>query len=392
MALEKGQAHERVKDDRPKTVLVAAGGTSGHIFPALAIAKEIRTLRPSWHIVFSGVTDGLEHKMALQENFEFRHVTAQNLPSKSDRRYWSWFKRNVRGMRLSYKSIKELKPDIVIGTGGYVSAPVLAAAKMLRVPYVLHEQNSIPGRANRFFSKGAKKVFISYDVSSAYFPKKADLYLVGNPVRPEFYHLDHANARGTLGIAPDAFVVLVMGGSLGARTINEAVRGLEREGRWSQLVEQYPQLLLMVSTGTQNDESVAERLSALPHVSAASFYHDAPTRIAACDFYVGRAGAMTCAEITALGKPAMLIPYPYAADDHQTENANVMKRAGAAFVCDDRSFDSGTLLEVIRSAIVEKELLAEMSVKAKSLATPHASRMIAEKIIDLLYRYESEKR
>ncbi|HPY64374.1 MAG TPA: undecaprenyldiphospho-muramoylpentapeptide beta-N-acetylglucosaminyltransferase [Bacillota bacterium] len=389
MASEKGQ--EIIKNDS-KTVLIAAGGTSGHIFPALAIAKELRSSCPSCRIVFCGVTDGLEHKTALQENFEFRHVTAQNLPSKNDPRYWSWLKRNVRGMRLSYKAMKELKPDIVIGTGGYVSAPVLTIAKLLRIPYVLHEQNSIPGRANRFFSKGAEKVFISYDVSRSYFSKKNNLYLTGNPVRPDFYRLDYASARESIGMDPGAFAVLVMGGSLGAKTINNAVRGLDQSGEWSMLIEQHPQLSIMVSTGTQNDESVAELLSTIPHVSATSFYHDAPLRIAACDFYVGRAGAMTCAEITALGKPAILIPYPFAADDHQTENANVMKRAGAAFVCDDRSFDSHTLLEVIKSAVVEKDLLAEMGAKAKSLATPYASRMIAKEIIDLLYRHGSPKR
>ncbi len=375
-----------------RTVLIAAGGTSGHIFPALAIAKELRTLCPPCRVVFSGVVDGLEHKMALQEDFEFSPVTAQNLPSRNYRRYWSWLKQNGRGMRLSCKAMKTLKPDIVIGTGGYVSAPVLAVAKMLRIPYVLHEQNSIPGRANRFFSKGAKKVFISFDVSRPYFSRKANLILTGNPVRPEFYHLDKSEARESLGIAPDAFVVLVMGGSLGAKTINDAVGGLDRDGRWSELVEQYPQLLLIASTGTQNHESVAERLNVLPHVSAASFFHDAPTRIAACDFYVGRAGAMTCAEITALGKASMLIPFPYAADDHQMENANVMKRAGAAYVCDDRSFNSNTLLEVVRSAIKEKNLLDKMGANARSLAMPDASRVIAEQIVDLLYQHESPKR
>ncbi len=387
MAFGKGRAHEQERS-ADKTVLIAAGGTSGHIFPALAIAKELRTLCPTCRIVFCGIADRLEHKMAIQEKFEFRHVTAQNLPSRNDRRYWSWLKRNVRGLRLSHKAIKELKPDVVLGTGGFVSAPVIAVAKMMRIPYVLHEQNSVPGRANRFFAKSAERVFISYDISRSYFSRKANLHLTGNPVRPEFYLLEKASARQSIGIDDDAFVVLVMGGSLGAKTINDAVNGLDLDGRWSRLVKENPQILLMVSTGTQNDESVAEKLSALPHVSASSFYHDAPARIAACDFYVGRAGAMTCAEIMALGKPSMLIPFPYAADNHQTENANVMEREGAAFVCDDRKFNSTTLLEVVRSAIREEDLLAEMGAKAKSLATPYASRVIAEQMIDLIYRHE----
>ena len=144
--------------------------------------------------------------------------------------------------------------------------------------------------------------------------------------------MDYESARESIGLYSDAFAALVMGGSLGAKTINDAVRGLDQNGEWSQLIEQHPQLSIMVSTGTQNDESVAEQLSTIPQVSATSFYHDALLRIAACDFYVGRAGAMTCAEITALGKPSILIPYPFAADDHQTENAYVMKSAGAAFV------------------------------------------------------------
>ncbi|HHW93618.1 MAG TPA: undecaprenyldiphospho-muramoylpentapeptide beta-N-acetylglucosaminyltransferase [Clostridiaceae bacterium] len=384
MTFEEGHECKR-EHNETRTVLIAAGGTSGHIFPALAIARELRSLCPLCHVVFSGITNGLEHKMALQENFEFIPITAQNLPSRFGRRYWNWLKRNVRGMRLSRKAMKEMKPDIVIGTGGFVSAPVIAAAKMLRIPYVLHEQNSIPGRANRAFSRGAKKVFISYDVSRSHFSRKANLILTGNPVRPEFHLLEKGEARTSLGIDPEAFVVLVMGGSLGAKAINNAVRGLDQDGRWSELIEQYPNLSLIVSTGTLHDPCIVEQMNALPHISAASFYDDAPMRIAVCDLYIGRAGAMTCAEIAILGKPSLLIPFPYAADDHQTENANVMRRAGAAYVCDEKSFDSYTLLEVIRSAIKEKDLLREMGEKAKSLATPDASRVIAEEILELLY-------
>jgi len=146
-----------------------------------------------------------------------------------------------------------------------------------------------------------------------------------------------------------------------------------------------------VSTGVQNGELAAERLNAIPHIHASLYFDDAPERIAACDFYVGRAGAMTCAEIAALGKPSMLIPYPHAADDHQTENARVMEEAGASFVCEDRSFDSHILLETIRSALVEKELLALMGQRAADLATPDASRTIADHIMHLLDENETRQ-
>ncbi len=391
MAFESNNKTETNKQES-KTILIAAGGTSGHIYPALAIATELRSLKPSCHIVFSGIIDSLEHEMAIEEGFDFEPITAQNLPSRYDRRYLSWFFRNFRGMRLSYKTVKSLKPDLVLGTGGYVSAPVIAVSKMMRIPYVLHEQNSVPGRANRFFSKSAETVFISYDISRTHFSRKTNLVLTGNPVRHEFYLLEKSTSRELLGIDKKSFVVLVMGGSLGAKRVNDAVKGLLRNDQWITFVDQHPNLVLFVSTGTQNDERVADMLSAIPHVSAEPFYHDAPARIATCDFYVGRAGAMTCAEISALGKPSLLIPYPHAADDHQTENANVMKLAGAAFVCDDDSFNSHVLLECIRSAVNESELIKTMGENAKALATPQASRTIAEHIINKLYSYEHQSR
>ncbi len=390
MTIEKIPINEN-NNHPSKTVLIAAGGTSGHIFPAIAIASELRSVCPSCRIVFSGIADSLEHKSALEEGFEFSPITAQNLPSRNDRRFFKWLFNNLRGIRLSRRILKNLNPDLVIGTGGYVSAPVIAAASMSRVPYVLHEQNSVPGRANRLFAKRAKAVFISYDVSRKHFSNKVKLILTGNPVRPDFYRLEREGSRNKLGIDRDTFVVLVMGGSLGARKINNAVECLDRESGWSALLEKYPNLRLFVSTGVQNGELAAERLNAIPHIHASLYFDDAPERIAACDFYVGRAGAMTCAEIAALGKPSMLIPYPHAADDHQTENARVMEEAGASFVCEDRSFDSHILLETIRSALVEKELLALMGQRAADLATPDASRTIADHIMHLLDENETRQ-
>ncbi|NLA71960.1 MAG: UDP-N-acetylglucosamine--N-acetylmuramyl-(pentapeptide) pyrophosphoryl-undecaprenol N-acetylglucosamine transferase [Clostridiaceae bacterium] len=363
------------------TIIVVAGGTSGHIYPALAIASELKRLHPLTRLVFCGVEKGLEQKLVQAEGFEFRPIAAQNMPSKHDCRYVSWVTQNIRGIFLSDAILEEERPRLVIGTGGFVSAPLLAAAKWRGVPYIIHEQNSVPGRANRMFARKAETVFLSYDASRQYFPDKSSLIMSGNPVRKIFYEIDRQSAREALNIEDDLFLVLLMGGSLGARTLNNAVAHIDDEGKWSALLEKHPTARLSISTGVQSDKSLADELAKIPGVvKAEHFFHDAPYWIAACDFFVGRAGAMTCAEIAAQAKPSMLIPYPFAADDHQTENARAMQEAGASIICADSDFDSQTLLDTISQMIQQPEVLAEMGESAGRWATPQAARVIAESV------------
>lgn len=367
------------------TILIAAGGTSGHIYPALAIASALKESLPSTGLVFCGVPGSLEQAMVEAEGYDFRPIMAQNMPSRQDRRYWGWFTRNTRGLFKSLAILRKERPRLVIGTGGYVSAPLVAAARFLRIPYLLHEQNSVPGRANRLFASRAKTVFISYDVSRSFFRRKDHLVLSGNPIRPLFSTLDRSKARQALSLSEDLFLILVMGGSLGARTLNTAVARLDDDGSWSSLLKEHPELRLTISAGVQSKEACVRELAGLPGMlRAEAFFHDAPYWIAACDLFVGRAGAMTCAEIAAQAKASILIPFPYAADDHQTANARAMEEAGAAIVVPDKEFDSQKLLETIKVLIDDPDRLARMGEGAGRWALPDAAGIIAENVLAIL--------
>ncbi len=364
--------------DKTITIVIAAGGTSGHIYPAFAIATGIKKTLPSVKFIFCGAAGGLEQKMVENEGYEFFPIPAQNMPNRHDRRYLSWISNNIKGMRKSRRLLRESKPSLVIGTGGFVSAPLVAAARLMKIPYLLHEQNAVPGRANRLFAREAQAVFISYESSRSYFRHKDNLIFSGNPVRPIFFELDRHKARQALELSSDLFLVLVMGGSLGSRTINQALARMDDQGAWSSLLDKHPSLRLIVSTGVQSKADCAEEIAALPGVIGAHpFLHDAPYWIAACDLFVGRAGAMTCAEISSQGKPSVLVPFPYAVDDHQTENAFAMQQAGASIVFEDRIFDSNRLLETLDDLIAKPDLLASMSEKSHQWATPDAAGSIA---------------
>lgn len=375
-----------MKRKRPhNTILIVAGGTSGHIYPALAIASAVKEVLPSTKLIFCGVPGSLEQDMVEAEGYDFHPIAAQNMPSRQDRRYWGWLTQNSRGFFMSAAILRKERPRLVIGTGGYVSAPLIAVARFLRVPYILHEQNSVPGRANRMFASGAKTVFISYEASRSHFRKKVQLVLSGNPVRPLFATLDRSKARQALGIAEDIFLILVMGGSLGARTLNRAVAHLDLEGSWSSFMKEHPQVRLATSAGVQSSPACVDELAALPGMLRAEpFFHDAPYWIAACDLFIGRAGAMTCAEIAAQAKPSLLIPFPYAADDHQTANARALEEAGAALVFSDQAFDSQKLLETVEALIQDPDRLARMGEGAGRWAIPDAAGIIAESVLAAL--------
>ncbi len=378
--------------ERSQTIIIAAGGTSGHIYPAFAIAAGIQKVLPAVRFIFCGVPGGLEQIMVESEGYAFHPIPAQNMPNRRNRRFFSWAWNNLRGMLKGRALLKAEAPQLVIGTGGFVSAPLIAAARWMRVPYFLHEQNAVPGRANRLFARRARAVFISYESSRSYFPAGGHIVFSGNPVRPLFFELDRTIAREALGVADDIFLVMVMGGSLGSRTINTAFAGMDEGGGWSALLDKYPQLRLVVSTGVQSSVDYTEKIAALPGVlSAEPFLHDAPYWIAACDLFVGRAGAMTCAEIASQGKASVLIPFPHAVDDHQTENARAMKEAGASIVFSDGDFNSLQLLEILGHLIARPGLLAAMSESARRWATPDAASTIAEAVAAALENHETVK-
>jgi UDP-N-acetylglucosamine--N-acetylmuramyl-(pentapeptide) pyrophosphoryl-undecaprenol N-acetylglucosamine transferase len=359
--------------------LFGAGGTSGHINPALAIADTIAVREPDSEIVFSGTENGLEAELIKRAGYQMELIRARGISETRRKRFCAFIRENTAGVSAGLRLIRKYRPHLVIGTGGYVCSPLVLAALFLRVPVLLHEQNAFPGRSNRLFAPYTKSVCISFAESKKYFSKRSHLRLSGNPVRREFFELERKEARRTLGLDDSTFLVLMMGGSVGASSLSESVIHLKDNQVWKTLAAQGVRIKL--STGHDQAKDYVEPAKAVPGVDAEAYIHDGAVWMAACDLFIGRAGAMTCAELAALGKASILVPYPYAISDHQTHNAATMTDAGAAELLTDAELSGDVLAEKIRGYVSDRALLDMMEKAAAQLAIPNALDIIYDEIV-----------
>lgn len=364
----------------PRRYVLAGGGTSGHINPALAIAEQLHRDDPAAEIRFVGTARGLESQLVPRAGYPFTAIRARGLPHRLNRELLRAVLDFFAGRAQCRSLLREFRPDAVIGTGGYVCSPLVAAAAALKIPVLLHEQNAFPGRSNRLLAHRSQVVCISMPGAEQYFRTRAPIVLTGNPVRQVFFELDRDTARQRLGWAAAERVILVTGGSLGARSLNQAVLGLSQDANFQAFINQHP-LTIHLACGKQHREAVEAAAQDLPWLKVHEYLHDLPLYLAAADLVVGRAGAMTCAELAALGKPAILVPYPFAAGDHQTANAKVSETAGAARRIADSDLTASRLTTELLDLISQPGLLDEMGQKARTLAFPDA----AEKICHSLY-------
>lgn len=354
--------------------ILAGGGTSGHINPALAIADEIKRREPEAEILFCGTARGLESDMVPRAGYSFQEIRAKGLPSKPGKEAVKALKEILAGRKQCIQLIKRYKPDAVIGTGGYVCSPLISAAARLKVPALLHEQNAYPGRSNKMMAGRCQSVCISFPGTEKYFRTSAPVVLTGNPVRQIFFELEKKQARQQLEIGDQERLVLIMGGSLGAATLNNAVIGLAKDETWKAFVADDNKIRLVLAAGRQHYEAVigqvrAERLD----LDVKEYLFDAQLWMAAADLVVARAGAMTCAELAALGRASVLVPYPFAAGDHQTYNANALVKAGAAFIQKDELCTPSWLSVTLIDLLSDRALLSQMGAAARKLAKPDAS-------------------
>ncbi|MDD2426482.1 MAG: undecaprenyldiphospho-muramoylpentapeptide beta-N-acetylglucosaminyltransferase [Eubacteriales bacterium] len=371
------------QNNSKKTVVFAAGGTSGHIHPALAIASEIRDRNPDVRIIFCGLKGNIEEEMVPAAGYEFVPVSARGIPTKYSPRLFRWVKDNIQGIRTARLLMRKVNPVLVIGTGGYVTGPVIMAAMQYKIPYVLHEQNVSPGRANRFFARRADHVFVINEASKNHFPVLDTITVSGNPVQPDFLSLDKEQGRHAVGISEERFLIVVTGGSLGALRLNKAVSDLRDHPEWLSLVEEHPELIVMLSTGKEiaNTPAVYEGIS---NVQVTNYLYNMAQWMAASDLVISRSGAMTCAELVALAKPSILVPYPQAVDDHQTKNAQTLADLGGAIMVKDEDFDSDYLVRKIRYFINRPEQLQKMSEALSSADKTSAAELIYQKIAPYL--------
>jgi UDP-N-acetylglucosamine--N-acetylmuramyl-(pentapeptide) pyrophosphoryl-undecaprenol N-acetylglucosamine transferase len=346
--------------------VIAGGGTSGHINPALAIADQIRLDHPDAEICFCGTARGLESQLVPRAGYDFVTIRARGLPRRLNRDFFTAVADFFAGRAQCRALLKSFRPDAVIGTGGYVCSPLVAAATSLKIPVLLHEQNAFPGRSNRLMAHQSQVVCISMPGAEKYFRTRAPIVLTGNPVRPIFFELETAAVRAQFGWDPQLKVLLVTGGSLGAKQLNDAVLGLPNEPEFQALLKRH-KIAVHLACGQQH----------APSVRAAA---QGPQYLAAADLVLSRAGAMTCAELAALGKPAILVPYPFAAGDHQTENAKVHDQAGAAIRVANSDLTSSFLASQLSRLFDHPAELRQMGEQAKSLGIPDAAAKICRSL------------
>ncbi len=358
------------------SILFAGGGTGGHLYPALALAGELRRHHPDLAIAFMGTPSRMEAQLVPQHGYPFHPVNVVGMPRKLGPELIGFGKALWGSVAEARRIIREVKPRLVVGTGGYVSAPAVLAAKLEGIPAVICEQNAFPGIANRVLARVATTVFTTFPPSDRHFPP-GKVECLGNPIRPEAYQLSRAEARARLGFPPVDKLLLITGGSLGARTINQAATdALER---W---LAQRDWAILHV-TGKGDLAAVEERTArfrAEPRYRVMEFLAEMPAAIAGADLVVSRAGATTLAELAAAGKPMVLVPFQFGGKD-QPANARSLSEAGAAISLDDR--DLSGLADAVESLMHDAERRERMSAASRRFGRPDAAERIAARLIAL---------
>ena len=356
--------------------MITGGGTSGHINPALAIAglleADAKANGDTCRIVFTGRKIGLEGELVPKAGYEFIDVEALPMPSKPSLRMAKAYGALERGKKQCIKLISDFKPECVISTGGYVSGPLLSAARKLGVPVMIHEANAFPGRANKFLSRGAL-VMTGFPNQESIFPKAKKVVYTGNPVREVMFGRTKENSRAELGIAPDQKLVFIMGGSLGAATLTNFVFDIAKK-------PEYRDIHFFLSVGKHNSVEITPDIREIPNLEIREYVDRPDLYMSAADCSILRAGAVTCAEITATGACAIMVPYPYAAHDHQTYNANSLATKGAGIVVSDDDVKAGKLEGILTDLLNDPARQEEIRRASESLAVRDTGKRITEAI------------
>lgn len=368
-------------------ILLSGGGTAGHINPALAIAAKIKKEAPDSVIAFVGTPTGMENKLVERAGYPIYHVEvrgfARSLAPKSIVKNIGTAVMAVTSPIKAKKIIKEFKPDAVIGTGGYVSWPVLKAAATLGIPTLIHEQNAVVGVTTNMLSKIVDRVLISFEESRGQFEcDKNKLVLVGNPVNPDIFKMSKEVERKKLGLG-DTPYLLSYGGSLGAKVINNNIFDIVESSRFDSRIR-HTHGVGSYEWGVREREIKARGLDSKNGVEMTRYIYDMPSKMSAADLVIARAGAITLAELAILGKPAILIPSPNVTNNHQYKNAKVVSDAGGAVLIEEKDLTSQHLADKIEELIFDKDRLRKMSQCMRGLAIVDSEDKIYKELKTLL--------
>ncbi len=362
-------------------IAFAGGGTGGHVYPALAVAREILNRRPETEVLFIGGARGIERKIVGGAGFPVETITACGMPRKTSPAIFSFAWKLGMSILRSRSILKRFHPQVVMATGGYVSGPPVIAAHLLGIPAVIQEQNSFPGITNRKLSRYADMVFLGFEDARKYFSGPAEVICTGNPVRGEIGAGNRMRVAETWGLDPARKTLLVFGGSQGAQAVNRAV-----SGDLDHIASNEIQILWQTGdrefeTWKKHDGSFGGRVKVVPYIDVMADAY------ALADLVVARAGAMSIAEITACGLPAIFIPLPTAAENHQEHNARSLADAGAAVMIREADLAPSRLGKEVAAIMESETRRGGMAEASRNLGRTDAAARIAERIIE---RYGTE--
>jgi UDP-N-acetylglucosamine--N-acetylmuramyl-(pentapeptide) pyrophosphoryl-undecaprenol N-acetylglucosamine transferase len=365
-------------------VIVSGGGTGGHIYPAITIIRALEKIGPC-QVLFIGTKRGLEADIVPKEGLDFESIDISGFERKMSWQNIVNLFRSAESVLASRKLIRKFKPDIVIGTGGYVCGPVLLAASLMEIPTMIQEQNVIPGVTNRILSRFVRKLALGYQEALPHFGGSEKCFVSGNPIRPEVMSISREQGLAELELNPEACTVLIAGGSRGARSINQAMLPVHKYFAGRKDI----QLLHVTGQNEYNGIVGFLKQSGIDGKNAGNimikpYLYNMPDALAAADIAVFRAGAIGLAELTAKGIPAILVPYPYAAENHQEFNARVMERQGAAFVIKDNELNGDLLIQYLEDIIQHPEKRQHMAAASLKMGHPEAADKIAQMAVALI--------
>lgn len=355
-------------------IVITAGGTGGHIFPALAVINKIKEKDKNAKFLYIGTTDRMEKDIIPKEGIPYVGIKMIGLNRKNPLKNIEVMKTYFEACKKAKEELKKFKPDIVIGFGGYISAPVIYSASKLKIKTIIHEQNSIPGVSNKFLSRYVSKVLVSFKESIKYFPKKKTIY-TGNP-RSEQINDIKKISKETLGFKKDRPLVIIVMGSLGSLTMTKKLKEI-----LSNFKNKNYQVLLITGNNYYDDYKDIKLSS---NVKIVPFLNDLIGYMKDANLIVTRSGASTIAEITSIGLPAIMVPSPYVTNNHQMMNAKALEEVGACLILEEDNFNSKNLITLLDEVINDKDKLAKMKEALLKRKISNSASRIYEEILKLV--------
>lgn len=362
--------------------LISGGGTGGHIYPALAIANEIKKIDKSADILYVGTKTGLESELVPKAEINFKTIRVKGMPRKINKEFFISIKELLLGINDARHILNEFKPDIVIGTGGYVCGPIVYMAKKKKIKALIHEQNAFPGITNKILSRYVDLVLVTFEESKKYFKHEDRVIITGNPIRKELLEVDREVAYNKLDIDKNIPLILSFGGSGGQRSLNDSMYDIIQKRNKKN------NLQIIHVTGKRHYDAFIDKLknnkiSLDKNIKVLPYLYDMPEALNIATIVITSAGAITLSELAAVGVPSILIPKAYTAENHQEYNAKSFEKNGASIVVLENELNGEVLDQKISDIINDKSKMESMSINSKKLSNIKAGEKIAEIVLNL---------